>query len=199
MSLIKQLHSKALQHRLIDTGAEMNLETIFALVRDMPYQRASDRKPETIIAEWRGTCSGKHYTLQALFAELGYRSDVVACTSIEPIAENIITPELRPLWENAAGRLVDVHNYLLLDLPGGKMIIDATWPLGSQKHGLKVNRSFCLGEDQQIACQPLQNWLIPDGADPQAFKDKLLSENFSSDELAFREAFIQALGDWLAQ
>ena len=26
----------------------------------MPYQRASSRRPESIIEEWRGTCSGKH-------------------------------------------------------------------------------------------------------------------------------------------
>jgi hypothetical protein len=79
------------------------------------------------------------------------------------------------------------------------MIVDATWPLGSEKHGLKVNQNFTRGQDQQIACQPLQKWLIPEGIDPQTFKDQILNENFTPDELVFRDAFIQALGDWLAQ
>jgi hypothetical protein len=52
-----------------------------------------------------------------------------------------------------------------------------------------------MGVDHQIACEPLQSWEIPDSQDPQAFKDKLLIENFTPEELAHREAFIQALGE----
>jgi hypothetical protein len=199
MSLIQHLYNEAIQREIIEPGTKIDLATAFALVRDMPYQRASDRQPETIISEWRGTCSGKHYTLKALIAELGYSSELIACTCVEDIDESLLTPELHPLWLAANGKLVDVHNYLMLDLPTGKMIVDATWPLGSQEHGLKVNTSFKLGQDQQISCPPLKKWVVPQNIEPQAFKEKLLRENFSPAELIFRDAFIQALGDWLSR
>ena len=41
---------------------------------DMPHTRANPRDPETIIAEWYGTCSGKYDLLKELFTELGYSS-----------------------------------------------------------------------------------------------------------------------------
>ena len=58
----------------------LNAESAFALIRDMPYQRASSRHPEAIIREWRGTCSGKHYLLDEIFRELGRDSRVIMCT-----------------------------------------------------------------------------------------------------------------------
>lgn len=199
MQLITQLYKQALKRGVIEPDTEIDLPRSFSLVRDMEYQRASDRHPETIIAEWRGTCSGKHYTLKAIFAELGYQSELIACTCIQDIDNSILPPELHTLWQAADGKLVDVHNYLVLELPKGEMIVDATWPLDSQKHGLKINAAFKPGQDQQIACEPLEKWVVPEGTDPQAFKDKLLRENFNPAELAFREAFIQALGEWLSR
>lgn len=166
------------------------------MVRDMPYQRASDRQPETLIKEWRGTCSGKHYLLKALAAEMGYCSQVMACTSIQTIEENLIQNDLRDLWEKAEGRFVDVHNYLLLNTPQGEMIVDATWPLGYKKFGLVVNEDFLLGQNQQIASPPQQTWVVPEDGNPQSFKEELLRNHFTTAELEFREAFILALGDW---
>lgn len=199
MSLINELHNEALRRGIIDPDREIDLAMAYELVRDMPYQRASDRRPETLIEEWRGTCSGKHYLLKALFAELGYRSRVIACTSVDDIDEAIITPELRELWEKSSGRFVDVHNYLLLELEQGEMVVDATWPVVNKKYGLKVNESFVRGQDQAIACTPLQSWVVPEEGDPQAFKDEILQGHFTQAELEFREAFIHALGEWLSE
>jgi len=197
-TLIKRLKSAALQRGLIDPQTSIGLPEAFALVRDMPYQRASDRRPETLIAEWRGTCSGKHYLLRDLFAELGYPSRVMARTSTEPLSADKIPTGLRDLWSAAGERFVDVHNYLFLEVPDGEMIVDATWPLGSGKYGLTVNPAFVLGQDQQLACTPIQHWPIPEGQDPQAFKEQLLRQHFTPAELEFRDAFILALGAWMA-
>ena len=199
MKLLSSLRTEAVQRELLDQHKQMDLALVYSLVRDMTYQRASDRKPETLIREWRGTCSGKHYLLQALFNELGYNSDVVACTSVEDISQEIVPQELQIQWQNAGGRFVDVHNYLILKLPEGNMIVDATWPIGSEKYGLRVNKNFIIGEDQQIACDPIRNWVIPKDTDPQAFKDRLLEEYFTPQELVFREAFILQLGKWFSK
>jgi len=86
----------------------------------------------------------------------------------------------------------------VLDTPRGEMIVDATWPISTAGTGTVVNPSFQMGVDQQIACEPLERWEIPKNQDPQAFKDILLNENFTPEELAHREAFIQALGDLMS-
>jgi hypothetical protein len=191
------LKSKAVAKGLLEPDCEIDLEKAFLLVRDMPYARASSREPETIIEEWRGTCSGKHYLLKQLFAELGYQSKLIACSTVEQIDPQSVPEKLRVLLEQTNGRFVDVHNYLILITPQGEMIVDATWPISTDGSGTVVNQSFQMGIDHQIACKPLENWVIPEDQNPQAFKDKILIENFTPEELAHREAFIQALGEMM--
>ena len=197
MDLLKLLQSAAAERGLINPDQEMDAALVFSLVRDMPYRRASDRKPETIIAEWRGTCSGKHYLLHMLFEELGLSSTIIACTSITPIDPGEIRAEFQMLYDAANRRFVDVHNYLLVTTPDGeKMVVDATWPLSAEKHGMVVNKAFIIGRDQEIATKPLESWVVPPGSDAQTFKDQLLSEHFTSAELQFREVVIEALSEY---
>jgi hypothetical protein len=196
VDLLLEIRKAALVRGIIHNGQEMDPRLVFSLVRDMPYQRASDRKPETIISEWRGTCSGKHYLLQKLFEQLGFETKIVACTSITPVDPGDISPQVEPLYTAANCRFVDVHNYLLLSVPGGgEMIVDATWPLSAEQHGMIVNKEFVLGKDQHIVTTPIESWVVPADADPQAFKDQLLQEKFSLDELKFREVIIQAISE----
>lgn len=197
--LLASLRAEALQRGLLKPDQPLGMAEVFALVRDMPYLRASDRQPQTLLREWRGTCSGKHYLLQALYEEMGYRSTVMACTTERPISSDGLAPELRPLWEQAGGRFVDVHNYLVLHLPEGDMVVDATWPLGAARYGLVSNAEFVRGQDQQISLLPIEVWPIPPDREPQDFKVELLRTHFTPAELAFRDAFIIALGDWLQQ
>ena len=194
MELLNFLKSEAVLRGLLDPSAELDAATAFTLVRDMPYQRASDRHPQTTIAEWRGTCSGKHYLLQALFAELGLQSQVMTCSAVIPIAAERISEALRPLYEAANRRFVDIHNYLLVELPEGRqMIVDATWPLAAQADGLPVNASFRLGHNHQLAAEPLETWPVPFDRDPQEFKEELLRTCFTPAELEFREEVIRVL------
>jgi len=192
--LLKTLKAKAIEKGLLKPKEEIDLEKTYTLVRDMPYIRASSRDPETIIQEWRGTCSGKHYLLKELFAELGYSSKVIACTTVTHIDPKNVRGKLRRLLEQSEGRFVDVHNYLLLELPAGDMIVDATWPLATKGMGTVVNDQFVLGQDQQIACEPLKTWVVPEEGDSQEFKNKILKETFSPEELAHRDEFIRTLG-----
>ena len=192
--LLQILKSKALEKGLLKPEEEIDAEKAFTLVRDMPYTRASSRDSETIIAEWRGTCSGKHYLLKKLLAELGYHSRLIACTTVTLIDPKDVRGKLRKLLEQSHGRFVDVHNYLVLELPDREMIVDATWPLATKGMGTVVNERFVLGENQQIACEPIKTWVVPEEGDSQEFKNKILIESFTPEELAHREEFIQTLG-----
>ena len=194
MSLLEQLKTEALDRDLINPEDELDPELVFTLVRDMTYQRASNRLPETIISEWKGTCSGKHYLLHKLFAEMGLDSEIMACTSAEPVDPKDIPESIQPLYESANRRFVDVHNYLLLTVPGdGQMIVDATFPMSSRNKALVVNEQFIMGQDQKLAANPMKTFAIPPGRDPQDFKDELLQKYFSPAELEFREVVIKAI------
>ena len=74
------------------------------------------------------------------------------------------------------------------------MIVDATWPISTDGMGTVVNKTFVLGEDQQIACEPIQTWEVPEDQDPQAFKEQILRQSFTDEELEHREEFIKTLG-----
>ena len=193
--LLEALKSKAVERGVLKPEEEIDAEKAFLLVRDMPYIRASSRDAETIIQEWRGTCSGKHYLLKGLFAELGFNSRLIACTAVTHIDPEIATGKLRTLLEQSNGRFVDVHNYLVLELPDKEMIVDATWPLDTKGSGTVVNERFVLGENHQIACEPVKTWVVPDDRNAQDFKDEILKDSFTPQELAHREEFIKALGE----
>jgi len=197
--LIENLRAEAVQRRLLPEDVVIDASIAFALVRDMTYQRASDRQPETLIREWRGTCSGKHYLLQALFAELGIPARLIACTTEAHLDPAQAHPRLRPILERSGGLVVDVHNYLILDLPQGEMVVDATWPVSYRKYGLVVNEEFVLGKSQRVSLPPQQIWEVPPGSDPQAFKDELLRQNFTPFELEVRDEYIRTLGELFAQ
>jgi hypothetical protein len=192
--LLELLKSKALEKGLLKAEDEIDLEKAFLLVRDMPYIRASSRDPETIISEWRGTCSGKHYLLKGLFAELGYASRLMACTTVTYIDPKKVFGKMRKLLKQSKGRFVDVHNYLILESPAGEMIIDATWPVAAKGMGTVVNEQFILGVDQKIAVEPLKTWVVPADRDSQEFKDEILKDSFSAEELAHRDEFVRMLG-----
>jgi hypothetical protein len=192
--LLETLKSKAVEKGLLKPEETINTETAYTLVRDMPYTRASSRDPETIIREWRGTCSGKHYLLKRLFAELGYSSRLIACTTVTHIDPKDVRGKLRKLLEQSDDRFVDVHNYLVLELPDGEMIVDATWPMATKGMGTVVNERFVSGEDQKIACDPIKTWVVPEEGDSQEFKNKILKESFSLEELKHRDEFIETLG-----
>jgi hypothetical protein len=191
--LLESLKSKALEKGLLKPEDEIDLEEAFLLVRDMPYIRASSRDPETIIREWRGTCSGKHYLLKGLFAELGYSARVIACTTITHIDPKKVFGKLRNLLRQSEGRLVDVHNYLILELPEGEMIVDATWPISNRSMGVVVNERFVPGENHKIAVEPVKSWVVPDDRDPQEFKNEILNDSFTPQELAHRDEFLMTL------
>ena len=191
--MIENLKLEAIQRGLLKPEEEIDLRETFFLVRDMPYIRASSRDPETIIREWKGTCSGKHYLLNELFAELGYKSHVMACTTVEHIDPLTVKWKLRKLLEQSNGRFVDVHNYLVLELPDGEMIVDATWPLATKKMGLIVNEDFVPGVNHQIATKPIKTWVVPEDGDSQEFKNRILKESFTPEELAHRDEFIRTL------
>jgi hypothetical protein len=202
MSLTSDLKAGAVARGLFPDDRPLTAPAAFALVRDMPYERASSRATERTIAEWRGTCSGKHYLLQALFTELGLRSTLIACThEFTPESAPWLPPPL--LAEVVRRPLPDVHNFLRLQpFPNTEradewMTVDATWPLTAASLGLPVNERFELGHDHQLACDPIEVFHVPEEVDPQELKERLIAIHVG-DQRDRREHFLVALSEWLA-
>ena len=195
-SLVSLLEEESRKRNLLGHDEPLTAERAFALVRDMPYRRASSRRPEAIVEEWTGTCSGKHYLLADLFRELGMNVEIVMCTH-RFTAENTghFPPELRALV--ADGSVPDVHTYLRLSTPDGPAVVDATWPSSAAPLGMPVNREFVTGAGMTIACDPIETLPVPEGCDPQEFKEQVIRE-FCGDSSGVRDEFIEGLGRWLA-
>lgn len=194
-SRLSVLKEEAEKRGLASTGAQMSAADVFALVRDMPSQRASTREPEVILREWRGTCSGKHYLLEELFKELGYEIRLVMCTH-HFTEENTKHFPMELRAHLADGPVPDVHTFIRLSSGEGWNHIDATWPSSAERLGMPVNRYFAPGVDMKIACDPIEFFEVPAGVQPQTFKEQLI-ESFCRTESGKRELFIQGLTEWL--
>jgi hypothetical protein len=196
-ALLDRLAATARQRGLLDAGATVSAPSVFALIRDMPYRRASSRRPETIIDEWRGTCSGKHYLLHALFQELGLASQLCLATHVfDEAGTRHFPPALHA--EAVTAPVPDVHTFLRVRSPAGWMDVDATWPRAARRLGLPVNERFVSGESMRLACSPIEVFEIPAGAEPQAVKEAVIARHCAG-HVERRERFIEALGVWLAQ
>ena len=196
-SLLSLLEQESRERELLSDGESLSAERAFALVRDMPYRRASSRKPEAIIEEWRGTCSGKHYLLADIFREMGLESRVIICPHRFTL-ENTghFPPELRELV--AEGPVPDVHTYLRVNTAQGWTVVDATWPSAAGPLGMTVNHDFRPGSDMIIACDPIETLPVPDGIDPQEFKEQVIRE-FCGTSSGARDEFIEGMGRWLGE
>ncbi len=184
-SLLTELRKQALG-RGYDVPEQPGPGDAFRLVREMPYLRASDRQPGTTIREWRGTCSGKHYLLQALLAELGIESRLIAAPCYVAIDPAGLPSNLAGIL--AEGPVPDVHNYLRLP-----WIVDATWPLAAAEYGVPVNPDWTEGQDMLLPCTPLAELEVPGDGNAQDYKDRLLAGYFTPEELARRDRFFGEL------
>src|SRR5699024_7558187 len=184
-ALSDQLLNEARQRGLTDV-AVLTPALAFELVREMPYLRASDRQPETTIREWRGTCSGQHYLLKAVLEELGVKSTLIACTTYVGADPDTLPEAIAEVLRE--GPVPDVHNYLRLP-----RIVDATWPLEAEAYGLPVNRAWFEEGDMLLPCTPITEFEVPADVDAQQFKNDLLEEHFTPEELGRRDRFFGLL------
>ncbi len=199
MPLLPAFRSAAITRGLIEQRQRIDAALAFALVRDMPYERAANARPETIIEEWRGTCSGKHLLLAALLRELGRDSLVMAALhEFTPRNAAWLPPHL--LAEVQRAPVPDVHNFLMVEHEPGWFAVDATWPLAARALGLPANEAWAPGRNMTIAADIDELYDTPEDEDPLAFKQRVLADHAGapgSPARERRERFIETLAAWL--
>ena len=196
-TFLSLLEQESRRRNLVADDEKLTAASALALVRDMPYQRASSRSPGAIIDEWRGTCSGKHYLLGAIFRELGMDSRIVMVTHRFTRDNTSHCPAELKILANQEP-VPDVHTYLLLKSDQGWMNVDCTWPSSAEHLGMPVNGAFVEGHDMIVACDPIDSFVVPADDDPQAFKEQLIAE-FCGSSSTIRDEFIEGMSRWLSE
>ena len=92
----------------------------------------------------------------------------------------------------------DVHTYLRVETAEGWTVVDATWPSSAGPLGMTVNHDFLPGSDMIIACDPIETLPVPEGHDPQEYKERVIRE-FCGESSVVRDEFIEGLGRWLGE
>lgn len=197
MALLADFKAAAVGRTRFPDDVLLTPAAIFALVRDMPYERAADLEPATTVREWRATCTGKHALLHALYRDFGLRSILIhAMHHFTLEGTSWAPPDLRELL--ADGPIPDVHTFLRLEQHGQWMTVDATWPLAARRLGLPANERFEPGRDMTVACDPEEIVHVPGDSDVGELK-ALLLERHVGDQRPRREAFLGGLRQWLAR
>jgi hypothetical protein len=196
--LASQLRAAAIERGVLGASESFSVAEAVRVVRDLPYERASDRRPETVIEEWRGTCSGKHYLLAQVLRELGASVIVIhAMHHFTPENSPWLPPDL--LDEARRQPVPDVHTFLRVQLDAFRdewFTVDVTWPLAAKALGMPVNEGFRHGDDHRIAADVEEIVHVDEEDDPQVVKDALIAA-FVDDQSARRDAFIERLSEWL--
>ena len=196
MGLLADFKTAAVSRARFPDNERLTAPAIFALVRDMPFEAASDNRPETVIAEWRATGFGKHLLLQTLYEEFGMGAMLIcALHEFRPEVLPWLPEELRAQLDPP---IRDVTAFLRLHASDDWMTMDATWPLATALLGLPVNDRYEVGHEMTIASDPDEILHVPPDADPLEFEQRLIAGHIGSD-LERRNRFVAGLSAWLAQ
>ena len=77
------------------------------------------------------------------------------------------------------------------------MRVDCTWPRSAEALGMAVNHDLRPGVDMALACDPIDFYEVPDGMEPQTFKEQLI-DCFCGSQSKTRDQFIESMSNWLA-
>ena len=168
------------------------LRELLFCIRDIPYGRpTSPRDPASVLADWKGTCSGKHLLARAILASMGLRSKLFCLPyrlddAVEGLPREVVQPYVgRGLW--------DVHNYLELETVTGAVTVDVTWSRDLADFGFPTTLAWDGAQNFRIAAPigvPIQ---VANDADLNTVKDQLLQSLNSAPARTLREQYIEDL------
>jgi hypothetical protein len=165
---------------------------LFEHVREIPYVYPASRDPVEVLREWRGSCSGKHYLLGELFRLLDLPVRHMICTHRFNESPLVFPPPMQQMLEK--NQIVDLHDYLQIEVDGVWIDVDATWERGLREFGFPVNEDW-------DGCHPMLLSVVPEDVsvaerDPERLKEELLSK-LTPRQRMLRKQFLDALNGWV--
>jgi hypothetical protein len=167
---------------------------VFEHVRDIPYSYPASRDPAEVLRTGRGTCSGKHYLLGEMFRQLGLSVRHMICTHRFNESPLVFPAPMQQVLQK--NEIVDLHDYLEVQIDGDWVEVDATWECGLREFGFPVNEDW----DGQ---QPMLLSVVPEEVsiaerDPERLKEELLSK-LTPRQRTLRKQFLEALSGWVQE
>jgi transglutaminase-like putative cysteine protease len=165
---------------------------VFQRVRDIPYGVIGSRDPVKVLEENKGTCSGKHLLLAALYRTMGLNvKDMVAFHKYETLPRNVEYPEeLKVILKKGDG-IPDYHNFIKLYVNGNWLTLDATFEENLKEYFV-VN--YWNGKhDTKLSVKPIAIWEV---RNPVEFKVTKLNK-LPSQIQTYRKQFLERLSEWL--
>lgn len=174
------------------SGQPCGLREMLFCIRDIPYGRpALPRDPLSVLADWRGTCSGKHLLAARVLDIMGVASRLY-CQSYRLDDAQDALP--RAVTQSYVGHGIwDVHNYLEIETASGPLKIDVTWSHTLADAGFPTTLDWDGSTDFRIAAPPGEAIQVNDPAALNDLKESLLARLNMAPARAMREQYILAL------
>jgi len=168
---------------------------LFERVRDIPYAYPASRDPEEVLRTGVGTCSGKHYLLAELYRRLGLQVRNMICSHRFNESDLPFPEEMQAMLRK--NEIVDMHDYLQIDVGGDWVDIDATWERGLRDFGFPVNEEWDGREPMILSVAPDEQ-VVVDNGDAARTKEEMLAK-LSPRQRALRKQFLDALNRWMVE
>lgn len=179
--------------RACDThGQPCGLREVLFCIRDIPYGRpAAPRDPLSVLADWKGTCSGKHLLASRVLSIMGadarlycqpYRLD----DALEVLPFDVVQSYVgQGIW--------DVHNFIEIGTAARPLKVDLTWSRKLADVGFPTTLAWDGVSSFRIAAPPGQMLLVDHPAKLNDKKEALLLRLNSPVARRLRERYIEDL------
>lgn len=167
---------------------------LFERVRDLPYAYPASRDPEDVLRVGAGSCSGKHYLLGEMYRRLGLRVRNMICSHRFNESPLPFPDEMQEMLRK--DEILDMHDYLQVELDGDWIDIDVTWERGLRDFGFPVNEEWD-GQASMVLSVVPEEHVVVDGEAARA-KEEMLAK-LSPRQRALRKRFLEALNRWVVE
>ena len=175
-----------------DQSSDQKIITLFEKVRDIPYGNIGSRNPLDVYKHNKGTCSGKHELLKALYKELGISvKDFIIMHRFKHLPVEF-PKEIQTMLDKTD--IIDPHNFFKIKRDEKWLTIDITWDKALKKLGFPVNLNWNGRSEMQVAVAP--GGKVYETSDPIALKKELISK-FPEQAQKERKLFLEKCTKWL--
>jgi hypothetical protein len=167
---------------------------LFEKVRDIPYAYPTSRDPIEVLTSSRGSCSGKHYLLGEMYRRLGLPARHLICSHRFNESPIVFPDEMQEMLRK--NEIVDLHDYLQVQVDGVWVDVDATWEAGLRAFGFPVNEDWDGKSSMALSVVPEELTFVE--RDPERQKEAMLSK-LTPRQRTLRSQFLEALNDWVQE
>lgn len=165
---------------------------LFENVRDIAYGYPASRDPLEVLQTSRGSCSGKHYLLGEFYRLLGVPTRHMICMHRFNESPIVFPEEMQEMLRK--NEIVDLHDYLQIEIDGGWVDVDATWEAGLRAFGFPVNEDWDGNTPMALSVVTEELTLVE--RDPERQKEAMLAK-LTPRQRTLRKQFLEALNGWV--